>query len=102
MKKLLSTLTILLLINTTANASIPQTSNVYKEGIIRFDNVNNQTAMARLLNNEPTSLIFFDENNNISFYIKLPYNQPVNLGNIISPNTSIGIIGKGEVAISFE
>ena len=103
MKKILSILTILLLFNSTMpKAYIPQTSNIYKEGIIRFDVNHPQSAIARLTTNEQTSLIFFNENNDISFYIKLPYNVPVELRDIISANSAMGIIGKGEVAITFE
>ena len=49
----------------------------------------------------PTKIIIFDEDRNLQLMTEIPYNHKFYLQNI-EPNKIIGIIGEGEVAISFE
>ena len=80
---------------------IPVISDTYKEGFYSFDNSTNVDIGVMLLNNTPTKIVIFDNEMNIEVLMKVPYNQKIRLYNI-EPNRTIGIVGEGEVVITFE
>ena len=81
--------------------NIPAISKTYKSGFYSFDNRTNVDIGITLLNDTPTKIIIFDNEMNIEVLLKVPYNQKICLHNI-EPNRTIGIVGEGEVAITFE
>lgn len=83
------------------NSPTPTYSNVYTEGFYRFDNSSIVDISITLITDTPTKIIILDENMNIQFMTQVPYNYKFTLRNI-EPNKMIGIVGEGEVAISFE
>ncbi|WP_302669940.1 hypothetical protein [uncultured Clostridium sp.] len=110
-KKLCLSITIiicLILFNTTVEADkiymrpiTPPISSVYKEGFYSFDIKDKSTLTVRLTTNTPTSIMVLNKNQNIEFITNIPFNYPFDLNNITSDKI-IGIVGDGEVAISFE
>ncbi|EKY28400.1 hypothetical protein [Clostridium celatum] len=93
-------------INVTANTIssttvIPAVSNVYKEGFYTFDNLVNVDITVTLLSDTPTKIMILDDERNIEFISKIPYNYKFYIRNV-EPGQIIGIVGKGEVALSFE
>lgn len=85
----------------SSNTNIPTVSNVYKEGIYRFDNTTNIDMIVMLNTDVPTKLIIFDDEMNIKFLSDLPYKNKFYIRSF-HINQIVGIVGEGEVAISFE
>lgn len=90
-----------LFISTNAKAYNIPNSNIYREGIYRVDTDDECKVIVKRLSNYPTSLIVFEEDNSVVFYLMLPYNKEVELKQITKRNT-IGIIGKAEVTIKID
>lgn len=85
----------------SSNTNIPTVSNVYKEGFYRFDNTTNIDMIVMLNTDVPTKLIIFDDEMNIKFLSNLPYKNKFYIRSF-HINQIVGIVGEGEVAISFE
>ncbi|MDU1127270.1 MAG: hypothetical protein E7A11_18650 [Clostridium sp.] len=85
----------------SSNTNIPTISNVYTEGIYRFDNTNEIDMVLMLNTDVSTRLIIFDDEMNIQLLSALPYRRKFYIHNF-KANQVVGIIGEGEVAISFE
>lgn len=85
----------------SSNTNIPTVSNVYKEGFYRFDNTTNIDMIVMLNTDVPTKLIIFDDEMNIKFLSDLPYKNKFYIRSF-HINQIVGIVGEGEVAISFE
>ncbi|WP_373205461.1 hypothetical protein [Clostridium tertium] len=85
----------------SSNTNIPNVSNVYKEGFYRFDNTTNIDMIVMLNTDVPTKLIIFDDEMNIKFLSDLPYKNKFYIRSF-HINQIVGIVGEGEVAISFE
>ncbi|MDB1923481.1 hypothetical protein PMY56_15955 [Clostridium tertium] len=92
-------------ISTSATSSyaapIPTISKTYTEGFYKFNNTTDVNIGVTLLTNIHTKIMILDEEMNIQFISLMPYNSKFYLRNI-SPKSIIAIIGKGEVALSFE
>lgn len=107
LKKFFLILMILITLPISVNASAtsnyvptPAISQVYKQGFYKFDNSQNVDISLTLTNDTPTKVMILDKDMNIEFISLIPYNYKFFLRNI-APNKIIGIIGDGEVAISF-
>lgn len=86
---------------TLSNTNIPTISDLYTEGIYKFDN-NTEIDMIVMLNTDvSTKIIIFDDEMNIELLSTLPYQQKFYIRNF-KTNQIVGIVGEGEVAISFE
>ena len=85
----------------SSNTNIPTVSNVYKEGFYRFHNTTNIYMIVMLNTDVPTKLIIFDDEMNIKFLSDLPYKNKFYIRSF-HINQIVGIVGEGEVAISFE
>lgn len=85
----------------STNTNIPTVSNVYKEGFYRFDNTTNIDMIVMLNTDVPTKLIIFDDEMNIKFLSDLPYKNKLYIRGF-HINQIVGIVGEGDVAISFE
>ncbi|MDU8966127.1 MAG: hypothetical protein E7H39_09750 [Clostridium sp.] len=85
----------------SSNTNIPTVSNVYKEGFYRFHNTTNIDMIVMLNTDVPTKLIIFDDEMNIKFLSDLPYKNKFYIRSF-HINQIVGIVGEGEVAISFE
>lgn len=85
----------------SSNTNIPNVSNVYKEGFYRFDNTTNIDMIVMLNTDVPTKLIIFDDEMNIKFLSDLPYKNKFYIRSF-HINQIVGIVGEGDVAISFE
>lgn len=81
--------------------TIPTISKVYTEGFYRFDNTANVDIGITLTNDTPTKIIILDEEMDIEFISKIPYNYKLYLRNI-EPGKIIGIVGEGKIAMTFE
>ncbi|WP_278599823.1 hypothetical protein [Clostridium tertium] len=107
-KKIFLTLVLLILFPNSVNASttsnyappIPTISKTYTEGFYKFNNTNDVDIGLTLITDVPTKIMILDEEMNIEFISKIPYNYKFYLRNI-APKKIIAIVGKGEVAISF-
>lgn len=87
--------------NISFRPKLPATSSVYKEGFYNFDLSQKSIITMRLITDTPTSIMILNENQNIEFITNMPFNESFNLYRITSDKI-IGIVGDGEVAISFE
>ena len=76
-------------------------STTYKSGFYSFDNRTNVDIGITLLNDTPTKIIILDNEMNIQFLARVPYRHKFYLRNI-EPGRILGIVGQGEVAITFE
>ncbi|CUO65810.1 MULTISPECIES: hypothetical protein [Clostridium] len=76
-------------------------STTYKSGFYSFDNKTNVDIGITLLNDTPTKIIVLDNEMNIEFLTRVPYRDKFYLRNI-EPGKILGIVGQGEVAITFE
>ena len=85
----------------SSNTTIPTISKIYTEGFYNFDNIDKFDIGITLTNNVPTKIIILDEEINIDFMSSIPCNNKFYLRNI-EPGSIIGIVGQGEVAITFE
>lgn len=72
-----------------------------KEGFYRFDNTTNIDMIVMLNTDVPTKLIIFDDEMNIKFLSDLPYKNKLYICGF-HINQIVGIVGEGDVAISFE
>lgn len=96
---------VVFLISMIVFAEIPKAlvvSNTYKQGIYNISEVNPFTATARLFNPVGvTSLSIIDSNGNQKFYNRFDSeSEVVSLGTINNADM-ISIVGKGEIAITF-
>lgn len=85
--------------NETTN--IPVISDLYKAGLYHFDINYPTNVIIRLTNDIPTAIMVLDNEMNISLLTKVPYNNQFKLVTL-KPGEIIGIVGGGEIAISFE
>ncbi len=85
----------------SSNTTIPTISQIYTEGFYNFDNIEKFDISVTLTQDIPTKIIILDEEINIDFMSGIPYNYKFYLRNI-DPGSIIGIVGQGEVAITFE
>ena len=85
----------------SSKITTPVISDTYKSGFYSFDNKTNIDIGIKLLNDTPTKIMILDNVMNIEILTKVPYNYKFYLRNI-EPNKIIGIVGEGEVAITFE
>lgn len=76
-------------------------SDIYTEGFYNFDNTTTMDISITLTTDTPTKIIILDKEMNIQFITEVPYNYKFTLRNI-KPNETVGIVGEGEVALSFE
>ena len=72
-----------------------------KEWFYRFDNTTNIDMIVMLNTDVPTKLIIFDDEMNIKFLSDLPYKNKLYIRGF-HINQIVGIVGEGDVAISFE
>lgn len=100
-KKFLILLTLLMITFSKTPKAIV-TSNTYKQGIYNISEANPFRATARLVKpSTVTSLIIVDSNGNQKFYNRFDNDsETVDLGPINNADV-IAIIGKGEIAITF-
>lgn len=85
----------------SSNTNTPAISNVYKEGIYRFDNTAEVDMVLMLNTDVSTRLIILDDEMNIQLLSALPYQKKFYIRNF-KANQIVGIVGEGEVVISFE
>ncbi|MBS5928211.1 MAG: hypothetical protein KIC66_14185 [Clostridium sp.] len=79
----------------------PVISDTYKSGFYSFDNKTNVDIGITLLDDTPTKVMILDNDMNIEFLTREPYQYRFYLRNI-EPGKTIGIVGEGKVAITFE
>lgn len=79
----------------------PAISDIYQPVFYSFDNKTNVDIGLTLVEEVPTKVMILDNEMNIEFLTKVPYNYKFYLRNI-EPGKIIGIVGDGEVAITFE
>ena len=85
----------------SSEIKIPTVSDTYKSGFYSFDNKTKVDIGITLLNDTPTKIMILDKGMNVEFLTSAPYQYHFYLRNI-EPGKTIGIVGEGEIAITFE
>lgn len=84
-----------------AKASTVPSSDVYTQGIYKFDESGVFSANVRLVKGKQTTFIVLEPNQSLVLYIKLVLNEEIKLREL-NRDYTICIIGEGEVAINYE
>ena len=82
-------------------AYVTPNSNVYTQGIYKFEESGVFNANVRLIKGEQTTFLVIEPNQNVVLYIKLILNEEVKL-NDLDKDYTICIIGEGQVANNYE
>ena len=85
----------------SSSTTIPTISKIYTEGFYKFDNTDNVDIGITLIKDIPAKVIILDEEIDIEFMSRIPYNHKFYIRNI-EPGKIIGIVGQCEVALTFE
>lgn len=86
--------------NVYGRPKTPALNDIYTEGFYNFDINGRSTLAVRLVEDTPTTIMVLNKEQNLLAITNMPFDYAFELTNITSDNI-IGIVGDGDVAISF-